>query len=216
MAGQVPTGIARIARVAEFQVTLDGQPVDRANILYVGAAPGFAGLYQINLKLPSNLPHNPGGPNRVCRCDEPDGIAVARRPTQPIALRERLHWSKGLILYAISRSAPCVFPPARIVRSAEAKTEAPAANATVEAHETATKQYVIKPGTRIPLSLINSVSTKSAAEGDRVYLETVFPIVLDGRIVIAPGSYVAGTVTQVKRPGRVKGRGRTVPPFRLA
>ena len=29
----------------------------------------------------------------------------------------------------------------------------------------------------------------------------------NGRIVIPPGSYVAGTVTQVKRPGRVKGRG---------
>src|SRR5260370_41347980 len=28
-----------------------------------------------------------------------------------------------------------------------------------------------------------------------------------GRIVIPPGSYVAGTMTEVKRPGRVKGRG---------
>src|SRR3954452_7357681 len=69
------------------------------------------------------------------------------------------------------------------------------------------KQFTVAPGTRIPLSLINSVSTKSAAEGDRVYLETVFPIVLEGQVVIPPGSYVAGTVTQVKRPGRVKGRG---------
>src|SRR5262249_51444687 len=62
-------------------------------------------------------------------------------------------------------------------------------------------------GTRIPLSLINSVSTKSASEGDRIYLESVFPIVLDGKVVIPPGSYVAGTVTSVKRPGRLKGRG---------
>jgi type IV secretion system protein VirB10 len=69
------------------------------------------------------------------------------------------------------------------------------------------KQVVVDPGTRIPLSLINSVSTKSAAEGDRVYLESVFPVLIDGRIVIPPGSYVAGTVTRVKRPGRVKGRG---------
>jgi type IV secretion system protein VirB10 len=30
---------------------------------------------------------------------------------------------------------------------------------------------------------------------------------VNGRIVIPPGSYVAGTVTQIKRPGRVKGRG---------
>ena len=65
----------------------------------------------------------------------------------------------------------------------------------------------VKTGTHIPLSLINSVSTKHSSEGDRVYMETVFPILVDGTIVIPPGSYVAGTLTQVKRPGRVKGKG---------
>src|SRR5918998_586884 len=79
--------------------------------------------------------------------------------------------------------------------------------AIVSAEEVAPKRYVVDAGTRIPLSLINSISTKHAAEGDRVYLETVFPILVDGRVVIPPGSYVAGTVTQVKRPGRLKGRG---------
>ncbi len=65
----------------------------------------------------------------------------------------------------------------------------------------------VKTGTHIPLSLINSVSTKHSALGDRVYMETVFPILVDGAIVIPPGSYVSGTVTQIKRPGRVKGKG---------
>ena len=68
-------------------------------------------------------------------------------------------------------------------------------------------EYVIESGTRIPLGLINTLTTKNAAEGDRVYLETVFPVLTNGRIVIPPGSWVAGTVTEVKRPGRVKGRG---------
>lgn len=68
------------------------------------------------------------------------------------------------------------------------------------------KTYAVEPGTRIPLSLINSISTKNAAEGDRVYLESAFPITVNGRIVIPPGSYVTGTVTQVKRAGRVKGK----------
>ncbi len=67
--------------------------------------------------------------------------------------------------------------------------------------------FTVEPGTHIPLSLINSVSTKHSSEGDRVYLETVFPILVKGRVVIPPGSYVAGTITEVKRPGRVKGRG---------
>ncbi len=64
----------------------------------------------------------------------------------------------------------------------------------------------VDAGTRIPLSMINSISTKSTAEGDRVYLETAFPVVNNGRIVIPAGSYVNGTVTQIKRAGRVKGR----------
>jgi type IV secretion system protein VirB10 len=69
------------------------------------------------------------------------------------------------------------------------------------------KLLVVDKGTHIPLSLINSVSTKHSAEGDRVYLETVFPILAAGKIVIPPGSFVSGTITEVKRPGRVKGRG---------
>ncbi len=68
-------------------------------------------------------------------------------------------------------------------------------------------QFEVVPGTRVPLSMINSVSTKHAAEGDRIYLETVFPILVRGKMVIPPGSYVAGTVTESKRPGRVRGRG---------
>lgn len=69
------------------------------------------------------------------------------------------------------------------------------------------KTFVVQPGTHIPLSLINSVSTKNSAPGDRVYLETVFPILVGGRIVIPPGSYVEGTITEVQRPGKLKGRG---------
>jgi hypothetical protein len=67
--------------------------------------------------------------------------------------------------------------------------------------------YTVQTGTHIPLGLINSVSTKHSVAGDRIYLETVFPIVIDSHIVIPPGSYVTGTVTDVKRPGRIKGRG---------
>jgi len=87
-------------------------------------------------------------------------------------------------------------------QSAEEKEEA-----LRKAGEAGGGDYVVEPGSKIPLSLINSVSTKHSAEGDRVYLETTFPILVSGKIVIPPGSYVAGTVTQVKRPGRLKGRG---------
>ena len=67
--------------------------------------------------------------------------------------------------------------------------------------------YRVETGTKVPLSLINSVSTKHSLVGDRVYLETVFPVVVNGKVAIPVGSSVAGTVTQIKKPGRVKGRG---------
>ena len=57
------------------------------------------------------------------------------------------------------------------------------------------------------LTIGQAGSTRHSAEGDRVYLETVFPVLVNGRIVVPVGSYAAGTVTQLKKPGRVKGRG---------
>ncbi|HYI95874.1 MAG TPA: hypothetical protein VEX68_20200 [Bryobacteraceae bacterium] len=58
-AGQIPSGAAWLDKIADFQVFIAGQAVNRTNILYAGAAPGFAGLYQINLRLPSELGNNP-------------------------------------------------------------------------------------------------------------------------------------------------------------
>ena len=68
-------------------------------------------------------------------------------------------------------------------------------------------RYQIAAGTHILLSMINSVSTKQAYVGQRIYLETAFPVMAENRIVVPQGSWVTGTVTEVKRPGRVKGRG---------
>src|ERR1700683_675140 len=104
------------------------------------------------------------------------------------------------------------FPASESVSTpAPAATPAPAPAATTSASrsDAAAKpdDFVVAVGTRIPLSMINSISTKTAAEGERVYLETVFPILVNSHVVIPPGSYVSGTVTEVKRPGRVKGRG---------
>lgn len=69
------------------------------------------------------------------------------------------------------------------------------------------KYFEVPSGTRLPLVLHNAISTRSAQPGDPVYLETLFPIVIDSRILIPAGSYVSGEVTEAKRPGRVHGRG---------
>jgi type IV secretion system protein VirB10 len=69
------------------------------------------------------------------------------------------------------------------------------------------QKYVIPARTRVPLVLVNSVSSKTSEVGDQVYLQTSFPVAAGGRIVIPEGSYVTGTITQVKRPGKIRGRG---------
>lgn len=65
----------------------------------------------------------------------------------------------------------------------------------------------VPAGTHVPLVMINSVSSKHSRPGDPVYLESVYPVVVEGRIVIPAGTNVSGSVLISKRSGRVKGRG---------
>jgi type IV secretion system protein VirB10 len=65
----------------------------------------------------------------------------------------------------------------------------------------------IPAGTHVLLRMVNSVSTRTAQPGDRVYLETASPIALAGRILVPVNSYVQGVVTHCRRPGRLKGKG---------
>jgi hypothetical protein len=64
----------------------------------------------------------------------------------------------------------------------------------------------IPKGTHVLLRMLNSISTRTAAEGNQVYLQTATPVAVNGEIVIPPGTYVQGSVSHVKRSGRVKGR----------
>jgi type IV secretory pathway VirB10-like protein len=64
----------------------------------------------------------------------------------------------------------------------------------------------IPAGTRVPLSLKQAISTKTARDGDPVYAETAFPFVVKDRVVIPAGTYIQGKVEHAKRGGHVKGR----------
>src|SRR5215510_2443276 len=66
---------------------------------------------------------------------------------------------------------------------------------------------VVPAGTVIPVTLINRVTTKNAKDGDGIYGKTAFPVTVNNKIVIPEGSFVRGKITEVKRPGRVKGKG---------
>lgn len=64
----------------------------------------------------------------------------------------------------------------------------------------------IPQGTHVLLRMLNSINTRTAAESNQVYLETVTPVAVDGAMVIPPGTYVQGSVSHAQRSGRVKGR----------
>jgi type IV secretion system protein VirB10 len=64
----------------------------------------------------------------------------------------------------------------------------------------------IPQGAHLLLRMVNSVNTRTAQEGDLVYLRTGSPIAVDGEIVVPVESYVQGVVTHSKKSGRVVGR----------
>jgi uncharacterized protein (TIGR03437 family) len=70
--GRLPDAAAALARLEEFQVWLNGSPVPRVNILYAGLSPPYAGLFQINLRIPDDAPTDP-----EIRCGFPDQMSQA-------------------------------------------------------------------------------------------------------------------------------------------
>jgi len=63
----------------------------------------------------------------------------------------------------------------------------------------------IPKGSHVLLRMVNAVSTKTAREGDYIYMRTATPIVAEGSVVVPTDSYVQGVVTHSKRSGRVTG-----------
>jgi uncharacterized protein (TIGR03437 family) len=57
--GQLATAAFPIYYASQLQILFDGVPCPPGSVLYAGLAPGFAGLYQINLTLPAGLAANP-------------------------------------------------------------------------------------------------------------------------------------------------------------
>src|SRR6201993_134159 len=75
-----------------------------------------------------------------------------------------------------------------------------------QAADTAKPSTVIPAGTKVALALKQAISTKTAKEGDAVYAQTNFPVVIDERILIPAGTYVQGKIAHIQRGGRIKGR----------
>jgi hypothetical protein len=96
--------------------------------------------------------------------------------------------------------------PQQAQGSPKLKETRPAANDPAQ-------EITLPAGTKLPLALKHAITTKSAHDGDAVYAETTFPIVINSKIIIPAGSYVQGSISNVKRPGRVKGRAEVLVHF---
>jgi hypothetical protein len=93
--------------------------------------------------------------------------------------------------------------------AAHGQTATPVASATpgaTPATQAPSQTFTVPAGTKVLLSLKSGINTKTAQQGDGVYLVSSFPVVGPSRVMIPVGVYVQGVVDHVVRPGRVKGR----------
>lgn len=108
-----------------------------------------------------------------------------------------------LLMGGISLGAVAV---AQNAPSQVSRETSPTVTPAADTHKAEPAELVIPAGTKVALSLKQAISTKTAKEGDSVYAVTSFPVAIDNRIIIPPGTYVQGKITRVQRGGHVKGR----------
>jgi hypothetical protein len=125
--------------------------------------------------------------------------------------------SEGVLVYRAAgwTPAPMAQPQTQVAQTQVAQTQLPQTQVATETprpltirrqtpppSRTPQAEYIVPAGTHLALALRNTVDTKHSREGDRIYLETVFPVAANGWIVIPRGSFVNGTVTMSKPAGQ--------------
>ena len=89
----------------------------------------------------------------------------------------------------------------------------PATPALAAGSHAGPNEITIPAGTKLPIMLKNAISTKGNHQGDPIYAQTTFPVVLDDRIVIPAGTYVQGRIMQIRPAGRIKNRAEVMMHF---
>ena len=133
---------------------------------------------------PAGLAQTPAGP-----------VSAPIQPQQPAAPVEAA--PPAAIAPVATIQPPAVLPNGKIEVAADTKIPMILMN-TIRI-----MGILVSAATKIPM---NTINTKSAYVGQSIYCESIYPITVGNRIIIPKGSSIRGTVTQVIRPGRVKGR----------
>ncbi len=81
-------------------------------------------------------------------------------------------------------------------------------NTAQPAAEQPSAEMVVPQGTVVSIAMSAYLNTRSSQVGDPFYADVVYPVWIQQRLVIPKGSTVKGTVTEVVRPGRIRGKGR--------
>jgi hypothetical protein len=69
-------------------------------------------------------------------------------------------------------------------------------------------ELVVPAGTVLPVVLNTYLNTRNTQVGDVFYADTSYPIWIQQRMIIPRGSIVKGTITEVYKPGVLKGKGK--------
>lgn len=80
------------------------------------------------------------------------------------------------------------------------------APALIQGPHRTVSEVIIPAGTRIPIALKNTISTKANREGDPIYAQSTFPVAINDRIIVPAGTYVQGKIISIKPAGHIKGR----------
>jgi hypothetical protein len=130
-----------------------------------------------------------------------------RKMRSPMALWTRLYlWTEvggmGIRGQVVAMGLLAGMAAAQGLAQTATASSAPAQPPAAAAPQT----FTVPAGTKVLLSLKSAINTKTAQQGDGVYMVSSFPVVGSSQIMIPVGVYVQGVVDRVVRPGRVKGR----------
>lgn len=84
---------------------------------------------------------------------------------------------------------------------------------TAPARPAAPAEVVLPAGTELAIALGTALSTETATAGDAVTGTLTRAVSVDGRVVVPAGAVVSGSVAEVDRAGRVKGKARVALSF---